>query len=309
MTSEAITDADLPAEAAAADGARTRPFYWSVRRELWENRSLFIAPLAMAGVSLFGFLVSLGHLPTRMFTYSVDGGRHNHAVIAEAPYIFVAAVILATNLIVALFYTLGALQHERRDRSILFWKSLPVSDLTTVLAKLFVPLVVLPLIGLAVSLATLSLMWGISAADAALTGSAVAAAWAHAPIAQGIVPLVYAFIVLALWYAPVTGYLLLVGGWAKRVSFLWAVGVPIALSVTEQIAFGTKYVQELVNRRLGAPPEAFNEPPPHSAFVIDSSLLNPMGLLESPDFWTGLAFAAAFVAAAVWLRRYRDPIF
>ena len=57
-----------------------------------------------------------------------------------------------------MFYCLDALYGERRDRSILFWKSLPVSDLTTVLSKASIPIVVLPLLTFAVTVATQLIM-------------------------------------------------------------------------------------------------------------------------------------------------------
>ena len=61
---------------------------------------------------------------------------------------------MLTAFLVGVFYCLDALHGERRDRSILFWKSLPVSDLTTVLAKASVPCRVLPPRAFALALAT-----------------------------------------------------------------------------------------------------------------------------------------------------------
>src|SRR5688572_4859837 len=101
----------------------TRPLYWSVRRELWENRSVVLAPLIVAAVVLFGTLLSTISLPKKV--------RQN-AVIVQ-PFQMAPAPIMLAMFIVAAFYSLDALYGERRDRSILFWKSLPVSDRTTVL--------------------------------------------------------------------------------------------------------------------------------------------------------------------------------
>ena len=99
--------------------------YWSVRRELWENRSIYIAPLAVAAVMLFGFLIAtIGRAVA-----TADPARRA-AVLAE-PTSFAAGLIMAAAFLVGVFYSLEALHSERRDRSILFWKSLPVSDLTT----------------------------------------------------------------------------------------------------------------------------------------------------------------------------------
>src|SRR5437016_11212901 len=123
----------------------TQPMYWSVRREVWENRSIYIAPLIVAVVVLFGFLVSTIGLPERrQAVLLLDPARARAAI--EAPYNMAAIMLILTAFIVGVFYCLDALYGERRDRSILFWKSLPVSDLTTLLSKATIPLVVLPLV-------------------------------------------------------------------------------------------------------------------------------------------------------------------
>jgi len=125
------TDAQRIAPAAVSN---TRPMYWSVRRELWENRSIYIAPMVAAAVILFGFSISTIYLPGKMrAALALDPSKQREAL--AMPYDLAAGLIMVTALIVGVFYCLDALHAERRDRSILFWKSLPVSDLTTVLSK------------------------------------------------------------------------------------------------------------------------------------------------------------------------------
>ena len=125
--------------------ATPQPFYWSVRRELWENRSIYVAPILVAIVVLFGFLVSTIGLPERRREVLLLDPAKARAAI-EAPYDMAAIMLILTAFIVGVFYCLDALYGERRDRSILFWKSLPVSDRTTLLSKATIPLVVLPLV-------------------------------------------------------------------------------------------------------------------------------------------------------------------
>jgi ABC-2 type transport system permease protein len=85
----------------------TRPFYWSVRRELWENRSIYIAPLAVAAVTLFGYLIaSIG----RALSLTDLAQRRR---VLEEPYTFAMGVIMATAFIVGIFYSLDALHGER----------------------------------------------------------------------------------------------------------------------------------------------------------------------------------------------------
>src|ERR1700736_3532404 len=138
----------------------TRPMYWSVRRELWENRSIYIAPLAAAAIAMLGFLISLYWLPRDMRALPPLDPAHQCVALAT-PYSHVAMVLMLTGVLVGIFYCLDALHGERRDRSILFWKSLPVSDLTTVLSKSIIPLAVLPVIPFAIIVATqlVMLLW------------------------------------------------------------------------------------------------------------------------------------------------------
>src|SRR5262249_51453335 len=129
-----------PAPAAMPDN---RPMYWSIRRELWENRSICIAPLIVAGVFVFGFLLS-GFTASQRVRALIGQPAMKQRVAVTMPYNFIAGLIVLTAFLVGVFYCLDALYGERRDRSILFWKSLPVSDLTTVLSKASIPLVILP---------------------------------------------------------------------------------------------------------------------------------------------------------------------
>src|SRR5258708_5640551 len=147
-----------------------RPLYWSVRRELWENRYIYIAPLSVAVVMLFGFLIA-----TLGYAMSVDPARRA-AVLAE-PSDFAAMLIMGVAFVVGMFYCLEALHGERRDRSILFWKSLPVSDLTTVLSKATIPLVVVPLVAWAIAVGVQWLMLLLSSAVLLGSGLSVSALW------------------------------------------------------------------------------------------------------------------------------------
>ena len=128
----------------------TRPLYWSVWRELWENRSIYIAPLIVAAFEVMGFAISTIGLAERRRAVLLLDPAHQRAAI-EQPYDLAAMMMIFIAFIVGVFYCLDALHGERRDRSILFWKSLPVSDLTTVLSKATIPLVVLPVVAFVIT--------------------------------------------------------------------------------------------------------------------------------------------------------------
>src|SRR6266498_3729256 len=287
---------------APAAMSATRPLYWSVRRELWENRSIYIAPLAVAAVTLFGFLIA-----TIGRALSTSDPAERRAVLEE-PYTFAAFVIMGTTFIVAVFYCLDALHGERRDRSILFWKSLPVSDLTTVLSKASIPLVVLPLLTFAIIVVMQLIMLLLSTAVLLMSGLGVAPLWTPLPLFQMSLVLLYHLVTVhVLWHAPIYAWLLLVSGWARRAVFLWAVLPVVAIQIVEKIAFNTSYIASILGHRL-AGPEGFHFTAPGSAPVHPLMTFDPAKFLSTPGLWIGLAFAAAFLAAAVRLRRYQGPI-
>jgi ABC-2 type transport system permease protein len=211
--------------------------------------------------------------------------------------------------IVGVFYCLDALHGERRDRSILFWKSLPVSDLTTVLSKATIPLVVLPLIAFAIVVCVQLVMVLETGVVLIFHGMSPATTWTAVPFFQDWLVLFYGLVAIALWHAPIYGWLLLVSGWARRATFLWAVLPLIAIQIFEKITFGTSYFGSFLKHRLmGFAPDAFDFQA-HGRPVIDSlAQLTPGRYLSSPGLWIGLLVAAAFLAAAVRLRRYRGPI-
>jgi ABC-2 type transport system permease protein len=289
-----------------------RPFYWSVRRELWENRSIYVAPLAVAAVVLLGSAISLVGVPRSVRGVAALDLEIQSAMLAH-PYAHIAMLLVATGILVGIFYCLDALHGERRDRSILFWKSLPVSDLTTVLSKAIIPFVILPLIIFVTTVVLQFIMLLMSSAVLLATGAGVTTLWARLPLFQMQLVLLYGLIVLALWHAPIYAWLLLVSGWARRAAFLWAVLPLVAIGVFEWIAFHTSYFGSLMHDRVGgfaAHAFALRQPGsgPLDPHFIPLALIAPGKFLSTPGLWLGLAAAAIFLALAVRLRRYREPI-
>jgi len=279
----------------------TRPFYWSVWRELWENHSIYIAPSIVSAIIVFGSFVGAFHLPgRRQNALLLDPARRQAAI--EMPYDVAAVMLIFTAFIIGVFYCLDALHGERRERSILFWKSLPVSDLTTVLSKATIPLVVLPVVSFAIAVVTQLIMLLISTA-ALLPSGLASTTWANFNLFRESLILLYGLVAIALWHAPIYGWALLVSGWARRATFLWAVLPLLAIAFFEKITFNTSHFAAMLgNRLMGFAPEAFD----FNAHTVPQ--LTPGRYLSSPDLWIGLIFAAAFIAAAVRLRRYRGPL-
>ena len=286
----------------------TRPFYWSVWREIWENRSLYIVPLIVAAVQVFGFAISTIGLADRRRAVLLLDPAHQRAAI-EQPYDLAAMMMIFIVFIVGVFYCLDALHGERRDRSILFWKSLPVSDLTTVLSKATIPLVILPVVAFVITVCVQVIMVLETSVVLIFHRMSPATTWAAVPFFQDWLVLLYGLVALALWHAPIYSWLLLVSGWVRRATFLWAVLPLLAIGVLEKIAFNTSHFASMVKDRLiGFAPGAFDFNA-HRSVAIDSlAQLTPGRYLSTPGLWIGLAFAVAFLAAAVRLRRYRGPI-
>jgi ABC-2 type transport system permease protein len=290
--------------------SETRPLYWSVRRELWENRSIYIALLAASAVYLIGYTISLFWVPRGMHGMGTDESTPLIVQLAM-PYAHAQMLLALTAFLVGIFYSLDALHGERRDRSILFWKSLPVSDLTTVLAKANVPLVILPVLVFIIAVLLQIVMWLESGAVLLLTGASTTP-WAP-PVFEMQLVLLYSLVVMALWHAPLYMWMLLVSGWPRRATFLWAVFPPLALAAIEYIAFHTTYLATMLHSRLmGFDALAFDlvdkNGVPVDPHFIPLAQLSPGRFLSSPDLWLGLIFAAICVVGAVRLRRYQGPI-
>ncbi len=264
-------------------------FLWSVRRELWENRSVYIAPLAAAAIFVAGFAMRLA------FTAPSPAP-------ALGPYAFATLALMGTGVVVAIFYCLDALYAERRDRSILFWKSLPVSDWATVLAKAAIPLLVLPLLTTAITSVVHIVMLMIESAALLVRGQGVDQLWQEvAPLRLSLELLYHMSGIHILWYAPIFAWLLLASAWARRAPFLWA-GIPIlAIVVVENLVFATSRFFDLLKYRFVGGPESFIGSDDRVGHV------EPGVLFANPQLWIGLALTFIFLYGAVRIRRQNAP--
>jgi len=308
------------AEAAGDDGAAIPPppaakplgttFLTLVRREFWEHRALWIAPAAISALMVVGVLIASAKYKAPNHPAMTDegpGGMTMFAVMqgsVSMPLVLVMSIVLV-------FYLLDCLYAERRDRSILFWKSLPVSDGLTVLAKLAVATIIVPL-GVFVLGLVLSLVFaGIWELNAALGRLPAIPGWDMGGWLNAELALLACFFVGMLWYAPCAAYLLAVSAWARRSPFLWLLLPPVAAQILEKVAFDTHYVGSFLLYRLaGIWPILFAHM--HlgrgRSFALSSALnqLNLGAALGNVDLWLGLVVAAGLVFAAIRIRRYRD---
>ena len=283
-----------------------KTFYWSVRRELWEHRSVWMAPLFVAILVIIAFAIGAsGHLQVAGFANIPPDKK---LMVVAAPFSLSASVILVTAFVLGAFYSLDALNGERKDRSILFWKSMPVSDATTVLSKAFIPIVVIPPVALAIALAMQAVLLAVAGIVLEVKGIEAGPLWDMLPVGAITGSLAYGVLVHALWYAPAYA-LFLVASVATRRPLLWVVVPLVVVQVLEKVALNTNFSGEFIKwRLLGAMSEAFKPRSGMSSTIPSLDSLDPARFFSSWGLWLGLAAAAVFLFLAIRLRRRQEPL-
>jgi ABC-2 type transport system permease protein len=283
-----------------------------VRREFWEHRALWLAPLCMA--ALLALVAVIGRIHIHMDEAPQLASESQRVALFSIIQFVLAAPLYIVALCVGSFYLLDCLYAERKDRSILFWKSLPVSDGLTVCSKLLVALVVVPFGVFALALVAHLVDTAILGARVALGSLPPVLTWSSYEWlrTEAVMFLVTLFVVL--WWAPIAGFLLLVSAWVRRAPILWAT-LPFVLGpVLEWVAFGTRYLLGFIDYRLNGIAailgvghlNLISKHGPHHTVGTALEVLDFRGALTSIDLWLGLAVTAAFVYAATRIRRYRD---
>ena len=284
----------------------THPMRWCIRRELWENRSIYLAPLIVAAIVIFVSFIGILGAPKKLRHPMPDAAKQHTAIVK--PFSMAPAPIMLTTFIVGMFFAIDALYGERRDRSILFWKSLPVSDATTVLSKMSIPLVVLPSIGFALSIVAFFFILFATTGWVMVNGINPARLWREVHFIEEPMVMIYGLIVHSLWFAPIYAWLLLISAWAKRLPLLWVVLPAMGIGMFERMIFNTAYFGQFIKYRIvGAMGLAFRNEK-HNGVIEYFTQLDPIRFLTSPGLWLGLLFAAACLAAAIRLRHNREPI-
>lgn len=323
---------------------------WLIKREYWEHKGgFFWAPVVVGAIMTF-------FIAATMFTAVAMGTRHGFsstvvngttvstvtdlstamtpeqqregAIAVAAGYMGVSAPLFLVLPFVVFFFCLGALFDERKDRSVLFWKSLPISDGDTVLSKVAIGLIVAPLITLAVATLMSVLVLLLGCIAAAMSGLHMSGQIFSTPDLY-LAPLQIAAMlpVYILWALPTVGWLMMVSAWARTKPFLWAVGVPLLTGslltwFNAMFNFGWNigwFWQHIVMRGLlsvipgmwfvhhGIPNggdigAGIHQNSDNLGLVLSQS----WRVLATPDAWIGIAAGAAMIYVAIRLRRWRD---
>jgi ABC-2 type transport system permease protein len=299
-----------------------------VRRELWENRGFWLVPTVIASLMSFALIragfAAIGsdhaddivHLNQKMgakLELGNFGGLTDAVATACAGAAAPFGVIKA---FVTFFYLLDSLYGDRRDRSVLFWRSMPVTDRETVFAKLLTGTVVGPLCTIAVLFCAYAVWSGMLAAFGLAAGfdywwiGLNPIAWAKAALM-----LFGATFGCMLVCAPFIGWVMLASSWAPRAPFLWAVLPPLGIALLEQMFLdSSRFVLMIGHHFETLVPKLVDVNSMHDVAYHGDGYRVSVGpafelsaaYLAEPRLWVGIAIGAAFIAGAIWMRRYRD---
>jgi ABC-2 type transport system permease protein len=201
---------------------------------------------------------------------------------------------------VVFFVLLGALFDDRRDRSVLFWKSVPVTDSQTVLSKLITAIWLAPVVTIAMIVAAqLFVLCVLTVLIAGSEHLSIAALWSHSGLIIGAAELVVGFVVQGFWALPLWGWLLLVSAVVTRVPVLWAVLVPVVPALLEWVLFNTSVIQQGISNHLSV-----RALPIQAGFGLPETF----ALWATSDMWLGIGVGVIFLAGAVYFRRRNNEI-
>lgn len=296
-----------------------------ISRETWEHRGLVWAPLITAAVIVLTAFLSTNF--TGSVKIDLDGQEQDlfAALALDVAHqrqlfaVWLGALVIPQMLvamIVIVFYALDSLYNERKDRSILFWKSMPVSDAETVGSKLATALLITPLWVWLVSMLSSLLVFAIVSVKLGGTALAPLATFHVGTWILLQLTMLQNVLVAALWYAPVVVYLLLMSVYAKRNPFLWAVLPPLLLVIFEEVTFNTSLIASFIGDRLVgffreiqlniSPSDGGSSSAVMQEISRSYHDLGTLEMLARIDLWAGLGFAIIGFFVVVRLRRWRD---
>ncbi|HKS94255.1 MAG TPA: hypothetical protein VJS16_06305 [Gammaproteobacteria bacterium] len=305
-----------------------RPYWTLAKREVWEHKSLWIVPIVVACLvvlgSLYGgvALIVAAHqgviTVNNIGTVSGDarGGLH-------AAMLAMAGIFNVVMLFMVWFYLMDSLYADRKDRSVLFWRSMPVSDTATVLSKLFTGMVTAPLF-MFVLVVLAEIVAGIIFTIAAgiIGVNLLHAAFYPGTIILTWIVLAFALIQQSLWLLPYWGWFLLCSAWAKKLVLAWAVLIPLGAILIELIVFRSHYLSDGILGHIGRGAMlvgGYAGSESQTGFHGDFQMFGQSGhsvytfgsvahMFAVPEMWIGVGIGIIFILGTIWLRRHRAEI-
>ena len=296
-----------------------------LKREIWEHRAISVVPIVVAILTALTSMV--GQVTISEIPHLDAGiiGLTNLPDNARAASLSLIMTGLSTSFIFAMwiltiFYALDSLYAERKDRSILFWRSMPVTDFDTVLSKLLTALFVIPIVTLLIIMAThIIVLLSFSIQIGFRGGSPWTLIWSAAPFFDTWAATLVLLVALPLWLSPFIGWFLFVSAFTNRSPLLVAAMPIVLLPILEKLFIGSSlFVDAFFVRSMKWPlfggldnMEQLMREGEDYAKLADaelslSGLMDLGGFLSSPQLWLGLVVCGLFTAAAIYVRRYRD---
>ena len=296
-----------------------------LRREFWEHRAIFFVPVIVAVLMVLTSLtgqVSIGdmeHIDIGILgaTNMPDSAR---SAALSGLMIALSSTFVFAMWILTIFYSLDSLYAERKDRSILFWRSIPCSDFETVLSKLLTAVFVIPLVTFIIIAAThLLVLLNVTIWVDMRGGSVWHLIWSAAPFVDNWTATLVFLLALPLWLSPFIGWFLFVSAFTKRSPLLMAALPIVMLPLLEKILFDSAVFAETFFVRSVKMPlfagldnvEILFQEGDEFARLAEAklsllSLMDLGGFLINPQLWLGIIVCGLFTAAAIYVRRYRD---
>lgn len=295
-----------------------------LKRELWEHRSIYITPAVISIIVVLGALATIvfasgfaEELHLAIFGASNIAGEAERQSALVAMFLGFVWLFMLAATILTVFYCLDALYSERKDKSILFWRSLPITDAESVISKLLTAILVIPAVTIvAVMLTHLVTLVMASIWISMLGGDAGHLIWGSVPLFDNWSAALIVMIASALWMSPFIGWFLFVSAISKRMPLLIAFLPMFVLPLAEFIFLRTTVFAETVLGRGDHIPlfrsidfeSFFDESEGHlRADSVDLLTYIDLGkFFTSPSVWIGFAACGILVFAAIYVRRYRD---
>lgn len=296
-----------------------------IRREIWEHRSLYVTPavvgLIMALMLLTGFVFASGYREIVdigiVSAQNLAGDTERRAALFAfllgntAPFLFASGIL-------TIFYCLDSLYAERKNKSILFWRSLPITDAETVISKMLTAMVAIPVIFMAVITVTHVVILIMTSIFVSVEGgSSMFLIWKSAPVFDVWFGMLIITLMLPIWFSPFIGWFLFVSAWTKRSPLLMAFLPLIVVPMLEYFVLRTHLIGDAIESR-------FNQLPLFSGtstlenifddqeFIANAEVFSLLAYIDigkfltSPAMWAGVVVCGLFITAAIYVRRYRD---
>lgn len=295
-----------------------------IKREIWEHRSIYVTPLAIASIVTLGTLAAIifasgfaHELDMAIFGATNIAGDAERRMALTGFFVGTSWLFVLALMVLIVFYSLDSLYAERKDKSILFWRSMPVTDAEAVISKLLTAIFVIPLATFVAMIGTHIINLIITSIWVATKGGDVGhLIWGSVPLFSDWLAALIVIVAGTLWMSPLVGWFLFVSAYTKRSPLLMAFLPLVLIPLIELIFFRSHYFAETVLGRPASIPllrnmdlgDFFDSDSLHVSDQMASLLghLDVARFISSPSVWAGIVACGLLTTGAIYVRRFRD---